>query len=104
MKKIAIATLLVASTMVATAQVRLTGKVSEFVDNTKTGAVSKTSLVADPTSNITFSATEKIIGTLTANVVLDKVCQLMILSVVQTLNWAIVNQQLACLVKLVALT
>ena len=71
MKKIAIATLLVASTMVATAQVRMTGKVSEFVDNTKTGAVSKTSLVADPTSNITLSASEKIIGTLTANVVLD---------------------------------
>lgn len=70
MKKIAIATLLVASTMVATAQVRLTGKVSEFVDNTKTGAVSKTSLVSDPTSNITFSATEKI-GDLTARVVLD---------------------------------
>jgi predicted porin len=70
MKKIAIATLLVASTMVATAQVRLTGKVSEFVDNTKTGAVSKTSLVADPTSNITFSATEKM-GDLTARVVLD---------------------------------
>jgi len=70
MKKIAIATLLVASTMVATAQVRLTGKVSEFVDNTKTGAVSKTSLVADPTSNITFSATEKI-GDLTARMVLD---------------------------------
>ena len=70
MKKIAIATLLVASTMVATAQVRLTGKVSEFVDNTKTGAVSKTSLVADPTSNITFTATEKI-GDLTARMVLD---------------------------------
>lgn len=70
MKKIAIATLLVASTMVATAQVRMTGKVSEFVDNTKTGAVSKTSLVADPTSNITFSATEKI-GDLSARVVLD---------------------------------
>ena len=70
MKKIAIATLLVASTMVATAQVRMTGKVSEFVDNTKTGAVSKTSLVADPTSNITFSASEKM-GDLTARVVLD---------------------------------
>lgn len=70
MKKIAIATLLVASTMVATAQVRLSGKVSEFVDNTQVGAVSKTSLVADPTSNITFSATEKI-GDLSARVVLD---------------------------------
>jgi predicted porin len=70
MKKIAIATLLVASTMVATAQVRVSGKVSEFVDNTQVGAVSKTSLVADPTSNITFSASEKI-GGLTANLVLD---------------------------------
>ena len=43
MKKIAIATLLAASAMVATAQVTLTGKVSEFADNTKAGAVSKNS-------------------------------------------------------------
>jgi predicted porin len=70
MKKIAIATLLVASTMVATAQVRLGGKVSQFVDNTQVGAESKTSLVADPTSNITLSVTEKI-GGLTASVVVD---------------------------------
>jgi hypothetical protein len=41
MKKIAIATLLAATTMVATAQVNLNGKISEFVDNTKTGAISK---------------------------------------------------------------
>jgi len=70
MKKIAIATLLAATTMVATAQVSLNGKISEFVDNTKTGATSKTSLVSDPTSNITFSATENI-GDLKARVVLD---------------------------------
>lgn len=31
MKKIAIATLLAATTLVATAQVRMTGKISEFV-------------------------------------------------------------------------
>ena len=71
MKKIAIATLLVASTMAATAQVKVSGKISEFVDNTKVGAVSKTSMVTDPTSNITFSANENIGGGLSARVVLD---------------------------------
>ena len=71
MKKIAIATLLAATTMVATAQVSLNGKISEFADNTKTGATSKTTLVTDPTSNITFSATENIGTGLKARVVLD---------------------------------
>ena len=71
MKKIAIATLLAATTLVATAQVSLTGKISEFADNTKTGAISKTTLVTDPTSNITLSATENIGGGLKARVVLD---------------------------------
>ena len=71
MKKIAIATLLAATTMVATAQVSLNGKISEFVDNTKVGAVSKTTLVTDPTSNITISATENIGTGLKARVVLD---------------------------------
>jgi predicted porin len=70
MKKIAIATLLAATTLVATAQVRVTGKISEFVDNTQVGAVSKTTLATDPTSNITFSAMETI-GGLKARVVLD---------------------------------
>jgi predicted porin len=71
MKKIAIATLLAATTLVATAQVSVTGKISEFVNNTETGAVSKTSLVTDPTSNITISANENIGGGLKARVVLD---------------------------------
>jgi predicted porin len=71
MKKIAIATLLAATTLVATAQVSLNGKISEFVDNTKTGAISKTTLSTDPTSNITLSATEKLGGGLVARVVLD---------------------------------
>lgn len=71
MKKIALATLLAATTMVATAQVKVTGKISEFVDNTKTGAVSKTTLATDPTSNITISAMENIGGGLKARVVLD---------------------------------
>lgn len=71
MKKIAIATLLVASTMVATAQVKISGKISEFVDNTKLGTASKNSMVTDPTSNITLSANENIGGGLSARVVLD---------------------------------
>ena len=70
MKKIAIATLLAATTMVATAQVNLNGKISEFVDNTKTGATSKTTLATDPTSNITISVNENI-GGMKARVVLD---------------------------------
>ena len=71
MKKIALATLLAATTLVATAQVSVSGKISTFVDNTKVGAVSATSLATDPTSNITFSATENISGGLKARVVLD---------------------------------
>ena len=70
MKKIALATLLAATTLVATAQVSLNGKISEFVDNTKIGAVSKTTLATDPTSNITISVNENI-GGLKARVVLD---------------------------------
>ena len=70
MKKIAIATLLAATTMVATAQVNLNGKISEFVDNTKTGAISKTTLATDPTSNITISVNENI-GGMKARIVLD---------------------------------
>ena len=71
MKKIALATLLAATTLVATAQVSVSGKTSTFVDNTKVGAVSATSLATDPTSNITISATENIGGGLKARVVLD---------------------------------
>lgn len=71
MKKIAIATLLAATTMVATAQIRMTGKISEFVDNTQVGAVSKTTLATDPTSNITISASENLGGGMKASVVLD---------------------------------
>jgi predicted porin len=70
MKKIAIATLLAATTLVATAQVSLNGKISTFVDNTEIGATSKTSLATDPTSNITISVNENI-GGMKARVVLD---------------------------------
>lgn len=71
MKKIALATLLAAASIVASAQVTITGKVAEFIDNTKTGAVSKTSIAGEPTNNITVSATETLGGGLKARVVLD---------------------------------
>ena len=71
MKKIALATLLAATTMVASAQVSISGKVAQFADNTKTGAVRTTSLAGEPTNNITVSATENIGGGVKARVVLD---------------------------------
>ena len=71
MKKIALATLLAATTMVASAQVSISGKVAQFADNTKTGAVRYTSTAGEPTNNITISATENLGGGLKARVVLD---------------------------------
>lgn len=71
MKKIALATLLAATTMVATAQVSISGKVAQFADSTKTGVVSNTSIAGEPTNNITISATENLGGGLKARVVLD---------------------------------
>jgi hypothetical protein len=71
MKKIALATLLAATTMVASAQISISGKVAQFVDNTKTGAVRTTSIAGEPTNNITVSATENLGGGLKARVVLD---------------------------------
>jgi len=71
MKKIALATLLAATTMVATAQVSISGKVAQFADSTKTGVVRNTSIAGEPTNNITISATENLGGGLKARVVLD---------------------------------
>ena len=71
MKKIALATLLAATTMVASAQVSISGKVAEFVDSTKTGAVRTNGIAGEPTNNITVSATENLGGGLKARVVLD---------------------------------
>jgi predicted porin len=71
MKKIALATLLAATTMFASAQVSISGKVAQFVDNTKTGAISNTSIAGEPTNNITISATENLGGGLKARVILD---------------------------------
>jgi hypothetical protein len=57
--------------MVATAQVSISGKVAQFVDNTKTGVVSNTSIAGEPTNNVTVSATENLGGGLKARVILD---------------------------------
>ena len=70
MKKITIAAL-VAASFGASAQVSLTGKVSEWVDSNKVGATTSTSIAAAPTSNITISVNEKLGGGLTARAIAD---------------------------------
>lgn len=72
MKKIVMATLLMGLVGVASAQVTVSGKVSEFVDNTKIGtAAGTTQLVTEPTSNIAFSVNEKLAGGLKARAVVE---------------------------------
>jgi len=72
MKKIAIATVLAVAAIAAQAQVTVGGKLSTWVDSTKTGtAASLTSVTADPTSNITIRATEDLGSGLSARVVND---------------------------------
>ena len=71
MKKTILATMLALATSVASAQVAVSGKVSEWVDNTKTGATRATSLVTEPTSNFAFAANEKLANGLTARAVVD---------------------------------
>lgn len=71
MKKTVMATLLATAAFAGNAQVAVTGKISAWVDNTKVGATSTTSLVTEPTSNITISAQEKLGGGLTARAVVE---------------------------------
>jgi predicted porin len=71
MKKIAIATLLAAASIVASAQVSVSGKVAEFIDNTKTGAVTRNSIAGEPTNNITVSVSEALGNGLKARAVID---------------------------------
>lgn len=71
MKKIVMATLLAVTALASQAQVTTSGKASVWVDNTKVGAVSTTSQVVEPTSNLTFSVSEKLGGGVTARGVLD---------------------------------
>lgn len=67
MKKHILATLLVAVTGVASAQVAVTGKIGEIVDRTN----GTNSLVTEPTSNITISTKEDLGGGLSARAVFD---------------------------------
>ena len=71
MKNTILATMLALATGVASAQVAVSGKVSEWADNTKTGVKSATSLVTEPTSNFAFTASEKLGKGLTARAVID---------------------------------
>ena len=71
MKNTILATMLALATGVASAQVAVSGKISEWVDNTKTGATRATSLVTEPTSNFAFTANEKLANGLTARAVID---------------------------------
>jgi predicted porin len=71
MKKIALATLLAASAAIASAQITVSGKVGQYIDNTKTGSTAVNTMVSEPTSSIKFSASEALGGGLTASVVVD---------------------------------
>lgn len=71
MKKILMATLIMALAGAASAQVTLSGKVSEFVDSSKVGDVKNTQLVTEPTSNFAVSVTEQLGNGLSARVVLE---------------------------------
>ncbi len=70
MKKILLATVLVAASVAASAQVAVYGLVREYVDNTKVGSVSVTSMV-DDTSRIGFKANETLGSGLSARVVVE---------------------------------
>ena len=71
MKKIVLATILVAASAVASAQVVISGKVSEWVDSSKTGSATVTSIATEPTSNFAIGVTEKLGGGLTARAVVE---------------------------------
>jgi hypothetical protein len=71
MKKIVLATLLAATTAIASAQVTVSGKIGQYIDNTKTSGNTVDSMVTEPTSNIKFSSLESLGGGLTASVVID---------------------------------
>jgi predicted porin len=71
MKKITLAAVMAFVTLGASAQVALTGKVSQWMDNTKTGAASVQGMATEPTSNIAFTITEDLGGGLKARGVVE---------------------------------
>lgn len=60
------ATLLMGLVNIASAQVTLSGKVSEFVDQTTVGSAKSTQMLTEPTSNFAISVSEKLGDGLTA--------------------------------------
>ena len=70
MKKIAIATMLAAASIVATAQITLSGNLRPFLDNTNVGGSSSTSMKSD-SSRIGISASETLGGGLTARAMIE---------------------------------
>lgn len=71
MKKIVMATLFMALTGAASAQLTMSGKVSEIVDTSTTGARRVTGLVTEPTSNFAMTASEKLGNGMTAKAVIE---------------------------------
>ena len=70
MKKIAIATMLAAASIVATAQITVSGNLRPFLDNTNVGGSSSTSMKSD-SSRIGISASETLGGGLTARAMIE---------------------------------
>lgn len=71
MKKIVMATLLAATAFAAQAQVSVGGKVSIWADSTNAGGSRATTLVTEPTSNLTLSVQEGLGNGLTARAVVE---------------------------------
>lgn len=71
MKKIAIAAALAVTSLVASAQVTVSGKVSQWVDSTSTGGNKVTAMPLEPTSNIGFTAREDLGNGLSARAVVE---------------------------------
>lgn len=72
MKKITIAALFAFMSAAASAQVTISGKIGEYVDNTRTGnAGGVTSIATEPTSNIAFGVKEQLGGGLSARAVVE---------------------------------
>ncbi len=70
MKKLVLAAFLAVASLAATAQVSVYGLVREYVDNTKVGNTTVTSMV-DDTSRIGFKANEALGNGLSARVVVE---------------------------------
>lgn len=70
MKKILLATVIVAASISASAQVTIFGSVREFIDNTTLGTVATTKM-KDDASSIGFKSTEKLGSDVTANMVIE---------------------------------